>query len=230
MTSSSDTPQSAQLSLIPTAAECSESAPPTAGSPTCACTRVTFGCSIHPNTRDEWIASMQDFLASRIASLGSEGEKLTNAIYGQIPQGSLASYDHDSRCWKMSLGLFPTDTPPLSSENFPRWGMARAGQLFQLPMLALSSSENDGGVSLPAPTRSWGKRGPGLSFTGRKRYGGGKIELTLAIVKKIGWRWPARLIERMMMWPIDYTALKPSVMAKHHSKPHSPGESSGGRE
>ena len=68
MTSSSATPPSEQLNLTPTAAESSENVPPMDGSPACACTRETFGCSIHPSTRDEWIACMQVFLARILAS------------------------------------------------------------------------------------------------------------------------------------------------------------------
>ena len=52
----------------PTAAECSESAPQRDGSPTCGCMKETSGCSIHPNTRDEWILSQRDSLASLLAS------------------------------------------------------------------------------------------------------------------------------------------------------------------
>lgn len=145
-TSSSDTPQSEQLNLIPTAAESCASAPPMDGSPSCACTRETFGCSIHPTTPAEWIVCMQASLASLTASLASERAKLMSVICGPTPQGSLASYDRDSRSWKTCQASFLTDTPPLSSENFPRWGMTRAGQLFPLPMLALHTDANGGGA------------------------------------------------------------------------------------
>lgn len=172
--SSSDTRQSEQLNLIPTAVEFCESVPPMDGSPNCACTKETFGCSIHPNTPDEWIACMQASLASLTAPLASERAKLMSVICGPIPQGSLASYDRDSRSWKTCQESFLTDTPPLSSERFPRWGMTRAGQLFPLPMLALHTCASGGGAlqNVPTPTandaekrgdfdpvRSWGTAG-----------------------------------------------------------------------
>jgi hypothetical protein len=172
--SSSDTRQSEQLSLIPTAAEYCESAPPTDGSPACACTKATFGCSIHPTTPAEWIACMQASLASLTASLASERAKLTSVICGPTPAESLASYDRDSCCWKTSQASFLTDTPPLSSENFPRWGMTVGGRLFPLPMLELHTGGNGGGALLNVPTptsndaekrgnfnpvRSWGTAG-----------------------------------------------------------------------
>ena len=151
-TSSSDIPQSEQLSLIHTAAPSCESAPPTDGSPDCKCTRETFGCSIHPATPAAWIASMQDSLASLIRSQESELAKLTNVISGRTPGGSLAEYDRDSSCWKTCQASFLTDTPPLSSENFPRWGMTRAGRFYPLPMLALRTCASGGGALQNVPT------------------------------------------------------------------------------
>lgn len=147
-----DTRQSEQLNLIPTAAPSCENAQPTDGFQTCACTRETFGCSIHPNTRDEWIACMRDSLASLTQSLASERAKLTSAIYGPTPHGYLASYDRDSRSWKTCQESFLPDTSGPSSETLPRWGMTRAGQLFPLPMLVLHTGETDGGASLNVPT------------------------------------------------------------------------------
>lgn len=145
-TSSSDTHQSAQLNLIPTAAASCESAPPTDGSPVCECTRETFGCSIHPTTPAEWIACMQVSLASLTASLVSERAKLTSVICGPTLHESLASYDRDSRSWKTCQESFLPDTSGPSSETLPRWGMTRAGQLFPLPMLALHTGESGGGA------------------------------------------------------------------------------------
>ena len=52
----------------PIVAESSENAPQTDGSLTCVCGKETSGCSIHPNTRDEWILSQRDSLASLLAS------------------------------------------------------------------------------------------------------------------------------------------------------------------
>ena len=63
MTSFWDMNPSEPSNGTPTAAECSESAPQRDGSPTCGCTKETSGCSIHPNTRDEWILSQRDSLA-----------------------------------------------------------------------------------------------------------------------------------------------------------------------
>jgi hypothetical protein len=144
------------------------------GSLACACTKATFGCLIHPNMPAAWIAYMQASLASLTASLASERVKLTSVICGPTPAESLASYDRDSCCWKTCQASFLTDTPPLSSENFPRWGMTVGGRLFPLPMLELHTGGSGGGALLNVPTptandaekrgdfnpvRSWGTAG-----------------------------------------------------------------------
>ncbi|MCK7495162.1 MAG: DNA cytosine methyltransferase [Comamonadaceae bacterium] len=92
------------------------------------------------------------FPASLTASLASERAKLTSVICGPTPAESLASYDRDSCCWKTSQASFLTDTPPLSSENFPRWGMTVGGRLFPLPMLELRTGASGGGALLNVPT------------------------------------------------------------------------------
>ena len=51
---------------MPTPAKPCESVQPL-GSPACMCTREIFGCSIHPTTRDEWVASQQASLARILA-------------------------------------------------------------------------------------------------------------------------------------------------------------------
>mgnify|MGYP001578629565 CR=1 FL=1 len=115
MTSSSATPPSEQLRLIPTAAESSGSAPPTAGSPTCACTRETFGCSIHPNTLAEWVACMQVFLARILASpdLGRELARKQEAVSTVKSCGALASFDRATCSWKTSRRLSQPQTSSL---------------------------------------------------------------------------------------------------------------------
>jgi hypothetical protein len=196
----------------------------------------------------------------------------------------------------MSPGLFPTDTPPLSSENFPRWGMTRAGQLFPLPMLVLHTAENGGGALLNVPTptsndaekrgdfdpvRSWGTAGyaklwptptsslgtnGGLVTPRKSREGGTLIEAvsarafptpsasdnrdrwnrqTPAIKRRIekgkqmmlsmkvsdhSGQLNPPFVEWLMGWPLGWTGLKLSAMAKSQSKPRSPGESSEVRE
>lgn len=229
-TSSLDTLPLWPSSGTPTAVKFCESAQQTDGSPTCTCTRETFGCLIHRTTSAEWIALQQDSLASLTQSLARAEVPTTNAICGPTLRGSLASYDPAISGWKMSQASLLPDMCGPSSEIWPPWGMTVGGELYPQPTPEQISIAPGGGASLPAPTASWAQRGPGLSFTGRKRYADGMTQLTLKIVREIGWRWPAKLIELMMMWPIGYTELRHSATVKSRCKPRSHGKSSEARE
>ena len=145
-TSLSDTIQSAQSSGSHTPAESCENAPPKAGSPTCGCTRETLGCSIHPNTRDEYIQSMRDSLAQILALQGNKLELAKEHEADCIGKSyeSLAWYDQEKSSWKTSQQSFLTDWEPFS-ETWPRSGTMRNGYVFELPMLAQITKETDGG-------------------------------------------------------------------------------------
>ena len=70
-----------------TAAECSESEPQMDGSPICMCGKGTSGCSIHPNTRDEWIASHAGFPCTDISRAGNQagvGEGTRIGLYREV--------------------------------------------------------------------------------------------------------------------------------------------------
>ncbi len=67
-TSFSAIPLSSPSNGTPTAAKSCASELPMDGSPDCTCTKATFGCSIHPNTPAEWIASQRASLARILAA------------------------------------------------------------------------------------------------------------------------------------------------------------------
>ena len=139
----------------------------------------------------------------------------------------LGQYDRATCSWKTSQQSFLCSEPSLVT--WPRWGMTADGCAYEHRQSVRQLIGIGGGV-LPAPTRAWAKRGPGVSFQSKGRYSEAKVRLTLQIVKAIGWKWPARLLERMMLWPIDYTALQHSATAKSRSKPQSRGDCSEGLE
>lgn len=151
-TLSSDTTRSAPLSGTPTVAKSSGNEPQKDGSLICTCGKETFGCSIHPNTRDEWIASMRASLARILASpdivLGSE--RIREAVSTAKSSESLTWYDQSSCSWKTSQRSFTTDLEPFS-ETWPRVGMMRDGAVYELPTLERITGEIDGGY-WPTPT------------------------------------------------------------------------------
>ena len=152
-TSSSGTPQSEQLSLIPTAAESCENAPQTDGSRNCTCMKETFGCSIHPNTPDEWIAFMRASLA-RILALPENRQALAQkrAVASTVKSSaSLALFDPVTCSLRTSQQSLLTDSEP-SSLTLPRSGMTRNGYVYELPIVGRITTGIDGGY-WPTPTR-----------------------------------------------------------------------------
>ena len=66
-----------------------------------------------------------------------------------LPEPS-AFYDPDSSCWRMSGGMFPSDSMP-SLATFPASGMTRGGALYELPTVEPPTAEPESS-SLPLPT------------------------------------------------------------------------------
>lgn len=145
-TSSLGTSQSVPLSGTPTAARSCESDPQTDGSPVCQCTRETFGCSIHPTTPAEWIASMQASLARILASLDGKPDwkKARAAVCTGKSCASLAWFDRGSSLWKTYQRSLVTDWA-LYSETWPKWGMTLDGVVYAPLMLERPTNGTDGG-------------------------------------------------------------------------------------
>ncbi len=229
-TSSSAMSQFALSSGMPTPAKCSESAPQTDGSPACTCTRAMCGCSIRRPGPAEWTAYMRGFLAKTLASpdVAQVLEKAQEAASTAKCCASLMWFDQTTYSWKTSQRSLIEDWTPYS-ETWPRAGLMLDGHVFELPTLARRSSAIVGGVLLPAPARSWSTRGPGISLTGRERYSAKSVALVRQIVRKIGWRWPATMLEMMMLWPTGYTGLRHWATVKFHCKRRSAGLPAAGR-
>lgn len=79
----------------------------------------------------------------------------------------LAHYDPASSCWRMSGGMFPSDSMP-SLATFPPSGMTRGGALYELPMPVPPTDEPASSSSdlLPTPVadHSRGLPQPGTDF------------------------------------------------------------------
>jgi hypothetical protein len=151
--SSSATRQLPLWSGMPTAAKSYGSEQRT-GSPACGCTRETSGCSIHPNTRDEWIASMRASLARTLATqeVAQALERKREAASTAKSSASLAWFEPQSCSWRTSQQSLVPDCA-LFSETWPRSGMTANGHAYELPTLELDISETDGGY-LPTPAAS----------------------------------------------------------------------------
>lgn len=119
----------------------------------CQCGKVTCACSIHPNTRDEWIASMRGSLAKILASLETKPDLAKELAAGFTEKSCelLMSLDPDTCSWRMSRqsSLWEVLESELSSPTFPRWGFTLAGSLYAHPMSERRITATGGGALQP---------------------------------------------------------------------------------
>jgi len=131
-------------------AECLEIGPQTDGSPVCTCTRETFGCLIHPNTRDEWIASQRASLAKILAR--QEKVKALQAAEAALSlkcSDQLTLFNHDSFSSKTARESGPKAGISLSG-NW--WRVDTPGAMESLERLMLARHINATGGSVLLPT------------------------------------------------------------------------------
>lgn len=160
-------------------------------------------------------------LAQQVSEPGSKEKP---AGYGVKCPVSFARYDHGTSSWKTRQLLLTGGSEEFLG-TWPRWGLMRDGECSALLTLEHDTSVK-GCLSLPTPTRSWGRRGPGLSNNlDNMRMTASATMATLTIVSQFGWRWPPALPEMMMGWPIGWSALRPLATGKFqqwlrsHGKP-----------
>lgn len=116
-------------------------------------------------------------------------EPPTSAGSGLSSTASYAFYDPATRSWRTSQGSLLEMAWPKFSETWPRSGMTRNGTAFQRAPWVRHT--HDIGCSLwPTPTAAMGKRGWGLSLTGRNRYSQSIIERVHRLIALIGWKAP----------------------------------------
>ena len=143
-----DTSQSLQSNGTNTVVKSSEQESQTVGLTECQCGKETLSCSIHPNTKDEWIAFMRDSLAQILAKpevkqvLGkARGQGFTDKFY------ALQTYYNLNTCsWKTSQqSLLETmdQCSEQSLEILPREATIVSGVVYPLPKLVLTTYEPD---------------------------------------------------------------------------------------
>jgi len=109
-------------------------------------------CSIHPNTPEKWIVSMQDSLARTLALLESkqelvrEPDQVFTVKYCELR----ALFDPDTYSWR-TWPLLPRKVLTKFSKTWPRWGMTQDGVAYAHPMSEHRITETGGGY-LPTPT------------------------------------------------------------------------------
>lgn len=152
-TSFLDIDPSWQLSGNLTPAKSLENEPPKDGSPTCRCGKGTLDCSIHPNTRDKWTASMRASLVRTLALPGIKRALDMRHDPAFIEKSSvlLASFDPDTCSLKTCQQSLVTDSEPYS-QTLPRWGSMRNGVVSEHPIADRRITETGGLHFVPTPT------------------------------------------------------------------------------
>ena len=161
-----DTDPSLLLNGINTAVKSSEQESQTDGLTECQCGKETSDCLIHPNTKDEWIAFMQDSLAKILAkpvvkeALG----KIRDRGFTDKSYGLQMRYSLNTCSWKMSqqsLVEITEECSEQSLETLPREATIVSGVVYPLPKLELITNEIDGGF-LHTPTAKANQMSPSM--------------------------------------------------------------------
>lgn len=159
-----DTNPALPLSGIKTVVKPSVTVLPMDGSLNCKCTKETFGCSIHPNGKAEWIASMRGSLARILVqqeearALQERGVALSARFSEQLTlftpcmSSSKTAHEYEREAGTLLLpNLWREDTPG-ATESLPRLMLERgttgtAGGCL-LPTLTVCGNYNRKGASL----------------------------------------------------------------------------------
>jgi len=183
----------------------------------------------HPNTKDEWIASMRDSLVKILASLENKPVLVKEPALGFTEKSCelLGQLDPNTYSWKMSPQLKVTVLNKLS-KTWPSWGMTVDGCAYEHPMSGRRMRETDGFVldSTPTATMPIESENPSsrifLLKSGRPRKmskngTSGSLNWAQLILHK-GFLPTPMLCEYYMGFPIFFTDIKPSEMVKSRSK------------
>jgi hypothetical protein len=149
----------------------------------------------------------EDSLAKTSALLEKAQESTENDLdYGGIWPESFAKYNQSTSLWKTrQLSLFGGLTE--FSQTWPQWGIMQDGECLALEVAA--DQWNASGFGLPAPTKSMGKRGWGISNI-KPRY---SAELE-ANARLFGYKPHPSVLEWSMGWIPTWTRLAPLGMDK----------------
>jgi hypothetical protein len=120
---------------------------------------------------------------------------------------SLAKFDPGTSSWRTRQLSFIEDSGECLA-TFPKWGMTRNGELFRLDPVV--DQWNESGFGLPAPTKSMGKSGWGISKTGPRRYSKELQDNALSF----GCKPHPSILEWAMGWIPTWTRLVPLEMDK----------------
>lgn len=139
----------------------------------------------------------------------AEGLGVKGRVCGKKCFVPFASYSPDTFLWKTRQRYLFEDSVK-SQEIWPQWGTIANGECYPEKVLVPQLKENE--FLLPSPTASMGKRGWGISITGRKRYS----EKLIKNAMSYGYKPHPQILEWAMGWPITWAALRQLETVKFH--------------
>lgn len=177
-----------------------------------------FGMTYRPLTAGRGEELLTSYLAAFHVKTSAQpvqamGSPANARDYGVLWRELSVKYDRDTCSWKTHRSLLDEDLAQCSL-TLPRWGSMRNGVLSERVTSALPMRDRGYGL-LPTPTRSWGKKGIGVSRNkANGRYAAAIVDRCIDLINEFGWKWPCNMLETMMGWPLGWSALKPLEMAK----------------
>lgn len=176
-----------------------------------------------PEAIREWLMSLPgDSPANHSPSPGTTLEKMTLGICGLKPSESFAKFDHDTHCWRTSQISLLTNTSEQFSGTWPYQGILQNGFVYQPENWGRPMLEDESGF-LPTVQKSDGTfrmiKRPLLLKGKCYRINSNQGVDGNAKMADIAWNlWGGPLnptyTEAMMLWPLEWTALKPLEMDK----------------
>ena len=173
-----------------------------------------FGMTFKPSTEIRGEELLMWFRAAFLAKTSAQPGKVqesteSEAQCGSIWHGSLAKYDLASRSWKTRQCSLLEDLDKFS-ETWPRWGMMRNGECWELNTPEQFIADTESGF-WPTPMASdhhgggWRKASPRLQNSSMKYFAHARFapkEWKTSYVNPL-------LLEEMMRFPLEWTGLKP---------------------
>ena len=177
-----------------------------------------FGVTCAVLTEDHGEAVLTSYLAAFPARTSAPPEREPESRESEAGSGkslpaSFARYDPVTSSWKTAQCSLLAGLDEFS-ETWPRWGMMRNGECWELPTLVVSTYAKEYGY-WPTPQASDGMRARmTISSMGKIQPDarGGRSYLSRVLAQEFGLLQSAEFTEWLMNWPIGWTDLKPLEM------------------
>ena len=182
------------------------------------CDLSRFGLTLQLLTAIRGEELLMLFLAGfHVRTLASQGVavglKVSEADCGGRWPASFAKYSPDSYSWKTPQHSLLGGLDEFS-ETWPRWGLMRSGECWELDTSALGICGNEFGYLLPTIVKSEYRGTSAARFRGSKAFRGAKMAEGLRKCSTDPAYLNPLFAELAMWWPITWTGLAPLEMDK----------------